>query len=230
MISKAVSLPAEKNQLFDSATKYCDIKTWSFEKADYFLNQIITGAKRNGLDSVLAEVYYLKAENYTRAAVNYTAITIDIELMFGEYCEYCKPQNLDFASLYTDSVFMHLFFRNNGITNLREKTDLLISHIRSVRQEIEMRMFKGNLKISNERNTFYILIMVILAIVIILIIVFLYINRKKNKKIKLLLQNIEHKNKEVTDSINYAKRIQDAVMTSEKYIHTTLHRLTNNNK
>ena len=31
-------------------------------------------------------------------------------------------------------------------------------------------------------------------------------------------QELEEKNKEIVDSINYAKRIQDAMMTSEAYI------------
>ncbi|HEX7415077.1 MAG TPA: hypothetical protein VF411_13615, partial [Bacteroidia bacterium] len=36
---------------------------------------------------------------------------------------------------------------------------------------------------------------------------------------------LHEKNEEVMASIRYAKRIQDALMTSEKYIHKTLNRL-----
>ncbi|HEX7414622.1 MAG TPA: tetratricopeptide repeat protein [Bacteroidia bacterium] len=41
---------------------------------------------------------------------------------------------------------------------------------------------------------------------------------------------LHEKNEEVMASIRYAKRIQDALMTSEKYIHKTLNRLMGGNK
>ena len=39
---------------------------------------------------------------------------------------------------------------------------------------------------------------------------------------------IEEKQKEILDSIHYAKRIQTALLTSEKYIERNLNKLTKN--
>ena len=49
----------------------------------------------------------------------------------------------------------------------------------------------------------------------------------KNARLSLSQQKeiIEEKNKEVTDSIRYAKRIQDALLPSEKFMERTLKRL-----
>jgi hypothetical protein len=50
----------------------------------------------------------------------------------------------------------------------------------------------------------------------------LKITRRQKKVIEQQKQEVEHKNKEVTDSIEYAKRIQDAVLTSSGYIENAL--------
>lgn len=63
-------------------------------------------------------------------------------------------------------------------------------------------------------------------LVAILFVVFLYRNVRKskravvekNKEIEYQKQLIEHKQKEIIDSITYAKRIQMTLITSEKYI------------
>ena len=47
----------------------------------------------------------------------------------------------------------------------------------------------------------------------------------KNKEIELQKKIVEEHHKEVMDSIRYAKRIQTALITSEKYINNALNRL-----
>jgi hypothetical protein len=67
----------------------------------------------------------------------------------------------------------------------------------------------------------------------ILFVVFLYRNVRKskravvekNKEIEYQKQLIEHKQKEIIDSINYARRIQMTLITSEKYIQEKLQQL-----
>ena len=51
------------------------------------------------------------------------------------------------------------------------------------------------------------------------------IERIKNVELKSAYDIIELKNKEILDSIRYAKRIQNSLMTSEKYIDKNLNRL-----
>ncbi len=52
------------------------------------------------------------------------------------------------------------------------------------------------------------------------------IQRLKNVELKKAYDLIEEKNKSITDSINYARRIQYSLLTSEIYIHRSLERLT----
>ena len=53
--------------------------------------------------------------------------------------------------------------------------------------------------------------------------------RKKNILITEQKRKIEEKQKEILDSIHYAKRIQDAILPRESYIQKTLNRLMKKN-
>lgn len=53
----------------------------------------------------------------------------------------------------------------------------------------------------------------------------LMMNRKTNKLLNNKNEIIEEKNKSITDSINYARRIQMAQLTPERYIERELNRL-----
>jgi tetratricopeptide (TPR) repeat protein len=66
-------------------------------------------------------------------------------------------------------------------------------------------------------------------VLILAIVIFrsLRINRKKNAIISEQKMLVETKNKEVLDSILYAKRIQTALITNEKYIEKELNKLQN---
>jgi tetratricopeptide (TPR) repeat protein len=57
----------------------------------------------------------------------------------------------------------------------------------------------------------------------------LRINQKKNRIIQIQKEMVEEKQKEILDSIRYAKRIQTALITSEKYIANSLNRLMKGN-
>ena len=52
--------------------------------------------------------------------------------------------------------------------------------------------------------------------------------RKANKIIAMQKEIVEEKQKEILDSIKYAKRIQTALMRNEKYIDNNLNRLNKN--
>ncbi len=58
-----------------------------------------------------------------------------------------------------------------------------------------------------------------------LIIVYLRTNKAAEKQIQKQKEMVETKNAEITDSIRYAKRIQQAIMSSEKNIDQTITRL-----
>ncbi len=48
---------------------------------------------------------------------------------------------------------------------------------------------------------------------------------EKKKEVEIQKKLIEEKQKEILDSIHYAKRIQTALLTSEKYIERNLNKL-----
>jgi len=55
----------------------------------------------------------------------------------------------------------------------------------------------------------------------------LNVTRKQKVQIELKSKQVEEKQKEILDSIHYAKRIQTALIPSEKYISKNLNRLRN---
>lgn len=67
-------------------------------------------------------------------------------------------------------------------------------------------------------------------IVLLLFAVFIYRSFRSKQKSNIQLENMNkiiiEKNKSITDSINYAKRIQTTLMTSEKYIDKSIARLS----
>lgn len=71
----------------------------------------------------------------------------------------------------------------------------------------------------------------VISIFIAFILFLVYRNLKQTKKQKILIENqksvLEEKQKEILDSIHYAKRIQTALLTSDIYIERALKRLLN---
>lgn len=69
-----------------------------------------------------------------------------------------------------------------------------------------------------------------MLVLILAIVIFknLQTNKKKNKIISYQKEQVEEKQKEILDSIRYAKRIQRALLPTEKYIDKSLNRLKNN--
>ena len=72
------------------------------------------------------------------------------------------------------------------------------------------------------------------AIILILLFASVIYNRLKvTQKQKLIIEQqkelVEEKQKEILDSIRYAKRIQDALLTSQTYIERNLKRLNQKN-
>ncbi len=68
----------------------------------------------------------------------------------------------------------------------------------------------------------------IIAVVAIFIFMSLKRNKRTNKIITQQKHELEEKNKSIIDSITYAKRIQNALITSEKYIERSLNDLNKN--
>lgn len=74
------------------------------------------------------------------------------------------------------------------------------------------------------RNMYFVVTGLIIIIALIAI-KLLQTNRKNNKILKAQKEIIEEKNKDITDSIYYARRIQRSLLPPEKYIQKNLDRL-----
>lgn len=91
-------------------------------------------------------------------------------------------------------------------------------------QEAEIQDLQHKSEIRRQRNfTYFGLFLALVATVMSLYVYRNFQKKKKaNKEILLSKQIIEVKNKEITDSINYARRIQTAMLPSEKHCQTIL--------
>ncbi|MBP8033210.1 MAG: tetratricopeptide repeat protein [Bacteroidia bacterium] len=98
-------------------------------------------------------------------------------------------------------------------------------------ESMKLQQEKKEALIQTERKKQQIIIWSIGAILIMVIIFAVYVYKsfkeKQRVNIEITLQKhiIEEKQKEILDSIHYAKRIQTALITSEKYIDKSLNRL-----
>ncbi|MBP7810122.1 MAG: tetratricopeptide repeat protein [Bacteroidia bacterium] len=96
----------------------------------------------------------------------------------------------------------------------------LADSIKSV-EEIKLK----DLKISAKNTQTYFLVFILLLTIVALSLI--YSRFKLTKKQKLI---IEEKNKEITDSITYAKKIQNSIMPNESYISREMKRLNEKKK
>ena len=71
------------------------------------------------------------------------------------------------------------------------------------------------------------LILIVSVLFLIIVSIFSFIIFKRLKENKKQKDIIEQKNKEITDSIRYAKRIQQAFMPSEKFVERIMNELKN---
>ncbi len=74
---------------------------------------------------------------------------------------------------------------------------------------------------SSHRNMYFVVTGLIIIIAVIAI-KLLQLNRRTNKMLQLQNAIIEEKNKNITDSINYAKRLQNAILPTNETINTIL--------
>ena len=86
-------------------------------------------------------------------------------------------------------------------------------------------------EVEKKRNRMFIgfLASILLAVLVITLLVFrtLKLTRKQKQIIENQKELVEEKQKEILDSIRYAKRIQEALLTSQSYINRNIKRLKN---
>jgi len=140
---------------------------------------------------------------------------------------------------FEKALDMHLLF-----IKMRDSTNNEASRKASVRQQFKYEYEKkeAGLKATQDKKDvlvaeetrrqklFLALVAAIalaVAIVAVIVIRSLRITKKQKRIIEMQKHIVEEKQKEILDSIHYAQRIQQALLTSEKYIERNLKRLSN---
>ncbi|HYG53170.1 MAG TPA: tetratricopeptide repeat protein [Flavobacteriales bacterium] len=106
----------------------------------------------------------------------------------------------------------------------RAITELQIVHeVESKQKEIAYLNKKQeltNAKVQQQRMLIYIAVTGIVLLVLFLLMLYnrYSIKHRANKKIAAAYKEVEYKNREITDSINYARRLQEAILPPEKLI------------
>ncbi|MES2514738.1 MAG: tetratricopeptide repeat protein [Bacteroidota bacterium] len=181
---------------------------------------------------------YRKAEAYGQKGLEFAKDVQEAENLISAYMslhelyqktgEYQKAFDcFKLAVCYNDSVLS------------KENTELATR----IEMNYEFDKKQAVIKLENEKQTAIaateakkqqVIIWSVCGILILALIFVLYVYRiflqKKRANIEIVIQKhmLEEKQKEILDSIHYAKRIQTALLTSDRYIDRHLNRLSNN--
>ena len=202
------------------------------EALDYTNDAILIELRNGDLRGVthgyllLGEIY-LKTENYPKAIASYKlsleyadSIKSEYEKMeplYGIAMAYKRSGNYEEAT-YALEDYCRLYQKFNDEntgriskelgtkyeTEKKEKENLLLKN-QNVTKDLELK--------EEEARTLFLLIGLSLAMAMI-VVIFLALRRVRQAKLQVEEQKhiVEEKNKEITDSINYAKRIQAAIL------------------
>ena len=228
------------------ASKYIDTnskKTFSLDKAKSSLDSLILYANKQSDNEskilyfgTISEYYILKnqynlalknAKKGAKLSKQMTGLTSP-ELLSQLYEIHKKLNNYKKANLYLEEWVEN----KDSIEKLSAKEDItkyesekefeIKRQLDSLKYLDEIRIQQAETKAKEEEIRTQKIIEGVLFVGILLVIGFLgfvYKQLNTTKKQKLV---IEEKQEEITDSINYAKRIQDAMMTSLVYLKDTL--------
>ena len=156
---------------------------------------------------------YQKAEKYD---FNYSGGS-DINILLMLYKNHNNLNSFKKASSIVDKYFslkdsLDEMNSNKELIELKmDKEFTLLKEIDSIKYASEITLNQSEIKSGKQRRNG----LIIIVLIVLLSLVFLYSQFNKTKKQKFV---IESKQKEIKDSISYAKKIQDAIMTSSIYI------------
>ncbi|MBK7666387.1 MAG: tetratricopeptide repeat protein [Sphingobacteriaceae bacterium] len=217
----------------------------NFDEAEVLAERAIECANKAGYRKTLslafdnlASVYYLRDKNYHLAEVTaLKAYGIATEIGYLQIMlNTSKSLSSIYSKLSNDRKALE-FFRiyhalNDSVKNDETKQAAMRSRFKFEYDGREQKIrdkneFEKNLirtKAESDKNRQQIIIysvsIVLLLVVVLAVLIFksLQSNKRKNSVIELQKRNLEHKQQEIIDSINYAKRIQSAILAKEEEI------------
>jgi serine phosphatase RsbU (regulator of sigma subunit)/Tfp pilus assembly protein PilF len=224
-------IPILQAQVYNNMAD-CFIRKGDYEKAELYLAKSIIIAQK--LSNELGVAYiklgfselYIKTKNYKKAVQNAEdaiAISKKYELTALEKEGYEKLYRVfKLMGNYKTALEKHIKFKEleDSLFN-KEKTGQIAEMEAKYQAEKKQKeidntklvLAERNAELQKKRNESYIYFGLLLLLFI--SIVFIYINSKHKQKIAKLIQN---QNKRITDSIEYAKRIQTAALPTENLL------------
>jgi tetratricopeptide (TPR) repeat protein len=193
-----------------------------------------TAERKHLLASDIGEAYY-KLGNRSKALEYFyislksedtdNYLTKDIYKILSDIFFY----NKDYQKAY--SYLRRYLIMNDSILNNQLKTENVnkVAELQKqydfaeIEKEYESQAREKDLlhAVNEKQQRIYIFFSAIILLIVILFSVIIY---RKYKTSQLQKKIIEHKNKEVMDSIHYAKRIQSSMLPTEKYIEKSINK------
>ncbi len=240
--NKTLELSKEINSDKGIATGYGNLGSVYFEMKNYdeavknfeLSNQIL---EANNDFYNLAEGYNgisecnLKMKNYNQT-IDYATKSLNLAIQYdfktvasSAYFKLANAysQKKEFAKAYN---YLELFSQLQDSTynekNSRQINEMSAKY-ESEKKELQISSLENEKELSNEKlekEKRFKLYLIIFCLMVAIFAFFLYRNniqkRKANNALSEAYKQIEVKNKDITDSINYSKRIQEAILPSEK--------------
>ncbi len=227
----------ERQKSYDSAKKYYDMALLEGQLAEN--KSRITGAFQNLASLALVTKDVTKAFEYA-----HKALSLSFEVGFPEKIR-------DSYSILSKIYVAKNDYKNayESFKSYKEMSDSILSDATkqdAIKQQMKYSFDKREIEVKKEkeksdfehqsevkRQNFVIYISVAVLLIVLVFSVFLYNRFRVTKKQKTIIEAQKHlveeqkeivdeKNKEITDSINYAKRIQQAILPPERIFQNTL--------
>lgn len=224
-------------KMYDSASYYIRQATPFLERNGLYYNLLI-------LNSNLATIYHDQARDYEKAkaclynAMKYSYLsgaTDNLQVVYRQLSYiYIKQKNVDSAVAYFDKMIYYIDSINNQ--KALSLTKELQTKYETEKKEIQIQQQQTEIQAEESKNKQKSLIILFGTLALVGFGFFgtvAYRNFRKAKKQNLIIENqklevelkneeithqkelVDEKQKEIIDSINYAKKIQQAVLTGE---------------
>ncbi len=193
--------------------------------------------ERHGMSNcyfVLGQIYMATENNEKALSAMLKSLALAKDLRIIDLIRDCY---LNISIIYNDQKNYKLAYENHILyknyndsineQNLQGKMMEMEVKYDMTKKESQLNEQQFELKSKNKQQFFLLLISFIILILLIISFRAYYQKKKANAFISEQKKLVDEKQKEILDSIRYAKRIQNALITNEKYIDKTLNRLNN---
>ncbi|CAN5492555.1 hypothetical protein BH10BAC1_BH10BAC1_06040 [soil metagenome] len=232
VLSNLASLHSNNNEYESALSKYF-IGKKIYEKGNIkenisFINGQIASVYLNSKRSTMALPFALVALKNSDTTAFSSELIDTYRILYNVYENLGDFKNeVKYLKLFTAaSDSLH---KDETINEINKKEMLMqfnTMHITdSIKGAEELKRRDINL-LSKKRQSYFLIAILLLAVVAI---GFIYSRFRVSQKQKSIIETqkkvVDEKNKEITDSINYAKRIQTTLLPTEKYIEKSIARL-----